>query len=146
MANIQQASLDGTDHQNARKQDLSLLEQISRASSRARDGDNSKLRQQLNSRAAELDGKIQESCDAVSTTLLRRAEETESKVAAMAATTTQRADEIERTSKQAVDKLTSGLGNAEKKAASDQESGGATGALKDAGKGITEGLKGLFGQ
>jgi hypothetical protein len=81
--------------------------------------ENSKLRQQLNSRAAELDGKIQESCDAVSTTLLRRAEETESKVAAMAATTTQRADEIERTSKQAVDKLTSGLGNAEKKAASD---------------------------
>jgi hypothetical protein len=48
MANIQQASLDGTDHQNARKQDLSLLEQISRASSRARDGDDSKLRQQEN--------------------------------------------------------------------------------------------------
>ncbi len=37
-------------------------------------------------------------------------------------------------------------GGGEQKAASEQESGGATGALKDAGKGITEGLKGLLGQ
>jgi len=81
--------------------------------------ENAKLRQQLNSRSAELDTKIRESCDAVSTTLLRRTDETETKLAEIATSTTQRASEMERSSKQAIEKLTSGLSNAERKAAAD---------------------------